>query len=126
MGQPDELANGLIPSAEQALDFKHPSVIPHETFTRRDSVTTFATHEGKPMSKSIRTAEQIRDETQRRVEQLPADVPHHLRVRVPLPGRHPPETVQPEWLTEAEAVRDGFEWGRRFVRQKIEASADSL
>jgi hypothetical protein len=29
-------------------------------------------------------------------------------------------------LTEAEAVRDGFEWGRRFARQKIEASADSL
>jgi hypothetical protein len=37
-----------------------------------------------------------------------------------------PETVQPEWLTEAEAVRDGFEWGRRFVRQKLEGSADSL
>ena len=37
-----------------------------------------------------------------------------------------PETVQPEWLSEAEAVRDGFEWGHRFVRQKIEASADSL
>ncbi|NPT54012.1 hypothetical protein GNZ13_05170 [Paraburkholderia sp. 5N] len=26
-----------------------------------------------------------------------------------------PMTVQPEWLTEEEAVRDGVEWGRRFV-----------
>jgi hypothetical protein len=37
-----------------------------------------------------------------------------------------PETVQPEWLTEAEAVRDGFEWGRRFIRQKSETPADSV
>jgi len=37
-----------------------------------------------------------------------------------------PETVQPEWLTEAEAVRDSFEWRRRFIRQKIEAPADAL
>ena len=37
-----------------------------------------------------------------------------------------PDTVQPEWLTEAEAVHDGFEWGRRFIRQKIEAPADAL
>jgi|GraSoi_2013_40cm_1033754.scaffolds.fasta_scaffold174377_2 hypothetical protein len=37
-----------------------------------------------------------------------------------------PETVQPEWLTEAEAVRDGFDWGRRFIRQKMEASADAV
>jgi hypothetical protein len=29
-------------------------------------------------------------------------------------------------LTEAEAVRDGFEWGRRFIRQKIEGPADAL
>jgi hypothetical protein len=37
-----------------------------------------------------------------------------------------PETVQPEWLTEAESVRDGFEWGRRFIRQKSETPADSV
>jgi hypothetical protein len=53
--------------------------------------------EGKPMSKSIQTAEQIRDETQRRVEQLSADVPHHLRVRVPLPERHPPDASGRNW-----------------------------
>jgi hypothetical protein len=37
-----------------------------------------------------------------------------------------PETVQPEWLTAAEAVRDGIEWGRRFIRQKIEAPAGAV
>jgi hypothetical protein len=26
-----------------------------------------------------------------------------------------PATVQPEWLTEEEAIRDGIEWGRRFI-----------
>ncbi|WP_235993586.1 DUF6566 family protein [Paraburkholderia solitsugae] len=26
-----------------------------------------------------------------------------------------PKTVQPEWLTEEEAARDGVEWGRRFI-----------
>ncbi|HEY1996973.1 DUF6566 family protein [Paraburkholderia sp.] len=26
-----------------------------------------------------------------------------------------PMTVQPEWLTEEEALRDAFEWGRRYV-----------
>jgi hypothetical protein len=46
------------------------------------------------MSKSIQTAEQIRDETQRRVEQLAADVPHHLRVRV---ERHPPDASGRNW-----------------------------
>ncbi|MGF6602015.1 hypothetical protein P3T23_006767 [Paraburkholderia sp. GAS448] len=30
-----------------------------------------------------------------------------------------PETVQPEWLTEAEAVRDGVEWGIRFIDRKL-------
>jgi hypothetical protein len=29
-----------------------------------------------------------------------------------------PGTVQPEWLTEAEVVRDGFEWGRHFIRKR--------
>jgi hypothetical protein len=53
--------------------------------------------EGKPMSKSIQTVEQIRAEAQRRVEQLAADVPHHLRVRVPLPERHPPDAAGRNW-----------------------------
>jgi hypothetical protein len=53
--------------------------------------------EGKPMSKVIQTAEQIRDETQRRVEQLSADLPHHLRARVPLPERHPPDASGRNW-----------------------------
>lgn len=26
-----------------------------------------------------------------------------------------PGTVQPEWLNEEEATRDGVEWGRRFI-----------
>ena len=33
-----------------------------------------------------------------------------------------PETVQPEWLTQDEAVRDGIEWGTRFVDHKLEES----
>ncbi|MEM5370715.1 DUF6566 family protein [Paraburkholderia azotifigens] len=32
------------------------------------------------------------------------------------------ETIQPEWLTQAEAVRDGIEWGRRFIDRKLEES----
>jgi hypothetical protein len=51
----------------------------------------------KPMSKSIQTAEQIHAEAQRRVEQLAADVPHTLRVRVPLPERHPPDAAGRNW-----------------------------
>ena len=49
------------------------------------------------MSKSIQTAEQIRAETQRRVEQLAPNVPYHLRVRVPLPERHPPDASGRNW-----------------------------
>jgi hypothetical protein len=26
-----------------------------------------------------------------------------------------PKTVQPEWLNEEEALRDGVEWGRRYI-----------
>jgi hypothetical protein len=33
-----------------------------------------------------------------------------------------PETVQPEWLTESEAVRDAVEWGIRFIDSKLVAS----
>jgi hypothetical protein len=33
-----------------------------------------------------------------------------------------PETVQPEWLTESEAVRDGLEWGIRFIDRKLAPS----
>jgi hypothetical protein len=29
-------------------------------------------------------------------------------------------------VNRSRAVRDGFEWGRRFIRQKIEAPADAL
>jgi hypothetical protein len=35
-----------------------------------------------------------------------------------------PETVQPEWLTEPEAVRDGLEWAARFIDRKLAASPD--
>jgi hypothetical protein len=30
-----------------------------------------------------------------------------------------PRTVQPEWLTEEEAIRDGVEWGRRFIDREF-------
>ncbi|HEX7913300.1 MAG TPA: DUF6566 family protein [Paraburkholderia sp.] len=30
-----------------------------------------------------------------------------------------PKTVQPEWLTEEEAIRDGVEWGRRFIDREF-------
>ncbi|CAG9228769.1 conserved hypothetical protein [Paraburkholderia sabiae] len=32
------------------------------------------------------------------------------------------ETIQPEWLTQEEAVRDGIEWGTRFIDHKLEDS----
>ncbi|PRY04206.1 DUF6566 family protein [Paraburkholderia sp. BL25I1N1] len=31
-----------------------------------------------------------------------------------------PMTVQPEWLTEEEAIRDAVEWGRRFIDREFE------
>lgn len=30
-----------------------------------------------------------------------------------------PKTVQPEWLTEEEATRDGVEWGRRLIDREF-------
>ncbi|RKE38479.1 hypothetical protein B0G76_4802 [Paraburkholderia sp. BL23I1N1] len=30
-----------------------------------------------------------------------------------------PKTVQPEWLTEEEAIRDGLEWGHRFIAREF-------
>jgi hypothetical protein len=30
-----------------------------------------------------------------------------------------PMTVQPEWLTEEEAIRDAVEWGRRFIDREF-------
>ncbi|ASW00232.1 hypothetical protein CJU94_02075 [Paraburkholderia aromaticivorans] len=32
-----------------------------------------------------------------------------------------PMTIQPEWLTEEEAIRDGVEWGSRFVDHELNA-----
>jgi hypothetical protein len=32
-----------------------------------------------------------------------------------------PMTVQPEWLTEQEAMRDAVEWGRRFIEREFNA-----
>jgi len=37
-----------------------------------------------------------------------------------------PEAVQPEWLTREEAVRDGIEWGMRFVDHKLAQSHDPM
>jgi hypothetical protein len=30
-----------------------------------------------------------------------------------------PETVQPEWSTEDEAIHDAIEWGRRFIDREF-------
>jgi hypothetical protein len=30
-----------------------------------------------------------------------------------------PMTIQPEWLTEDEAIRDAVEWGRRFIDREL-------
>ncbi|MBB3259779.1 hypothetical protein F4827_004775 [Paraburkholderia bannensis] len=49
------------------------------------------------MPKTVRTAEQIRDELQNRVEKIAADVPGALRVRIPLPERHPPDASGRNW-----------------------------
>jgi len=37
-----------------------------------------------------------------------------------------PETVQPEWLTQEEAVRDGIEWDTRFIDHKLEESQNPM
>jgi hypothetical protein len=37
-----------------------------------------------------------------------------------------PETIQPEWLTQDEAVRDGIEWGMRFIDRKLEEPRDLM
>jgi hypothetical protein len=37
-----------------------------------------------------------------------------------------PQTVQPEWLAPEEAVRDGIEWGMRFVDHKLEGPHDPM
>ncbi|SAL36499.1 hypothetical protein AWB73_03590 [Caballeronia turbans] len=70
------------------------------------------------MSKSIQTAEQIRDKAQRRVEQLATDVPHHLRVRVPLPERHPPDASGRNW--DMLALNESGAHYLREVRRVIE------
>jgi hypothetical protein len=44
--------------------------------------------QSKPMPKTVRTAEHIRDELQNRIAEIAADVPESLRVRIPLPERH--------------------------------------
>lgn len=33
-----------------------------------------------------------------------------------------PMTVQPEWLTEEEAIRDAVEWGYRFIDREFKTS----
>jgi hypothetical protein len=33
-----------------------------------------------------------------------------------------PETVQPEWTTEEEAIRDAVEWGRRYIDREFKAT----
>ncbi|SAL08932.1 hypothetical protein [Caballeronia telluris] len=49
------------------------------------------------MSKTVQTAEQIRDELENRLANMAADVPGALRVRIPLPERHPPDASGRNW-----------------------------
>ncbi|MGT2477686.1 hypothetical protein [Paraburkholderia terrae] len=49
------------------------------------------------MPKTVCSAEQIRDETQRRVAIISAGILDALRVRIPLPKRHPPDAAGRNW-----------------------------
>jgi len=49
------------------------------------------------MPKTVRTAEQIRDELQKRMTNIAADMPGVLRVRIPLPERHSPDASGRNW-----------------------------
>ncbi len=49
------------------------------------------------MPKTVQTAEQIRDELQRRMANIAADAPGVWRVRIPLPERHPPDASGRNW-----------------------------
>ncbi|MFK4446540.1 hypothetical protein ABH944_006733 [Caballeronia udeis] len=49
------------------------------------------------MPKTVQTAEQIRDELQKRMANIAADAPGVLRVRMPLPERHPPDASGRNW-----------------------------
>ena len=49
------------------------------------------------MPKTVRTAEQIRDELQDRMANVAVDIPGALRVRIPLPERHPPDAPGRHW-----------------------------
>lgn len=35
-----------------------------------------------------------------------------------------PMTVQPEWLTEGEALRDAVDWGRHYIDREFDARPD--
>ena len=49
------------------------------------------------MPKTVQTAEQIRDELQKRLANIAADAPGVSRVRIPLPERHPPDASGRNW-----------------------------
>lgn len=49
------------------------------------------------MPKTVYSAEQIRDEVQSRVAKKTVDMPEALRVRIPLPERHPPDAAGRNW-----------------------------
>ncbi len=48
------------------------------------------------MPKTVRSAEQIRDELQNRMAKIAADTPGVLRMRIPLPERHPLGRIRPQ------------------------------
>jgi hypothetical protein len=49
------------------------------------------------MPKTVQTAEQIRDELQKRMANIAADAPGVSRVRIALPERHPPDASGRNW-----------------------------
>ncbi|SAL71572.1 hypothetical protein AWB69_08654 [Caballeronia udeis] len=49
------------------------------------------------MPKTVQTAAQIRDELQKRMANIAADAPGVLRVRMPLPERHPRDASGRNW-----------------------------
>jgi hypothetical protein len=60
----------------------------------RHLVTTRTCDRGR---QTVRTAEQIRDELQNRMANVAVDIPGALRVRIPLPERHPPDASGRNW-----------------------------
>jgi hypothetical protein len=87
-------------------------------YVRNAGHDTFAIKKADTMAQTVQTAEQIRDEAQSRVANISAEVPGVLRVRIPLPERHPPDATGRNWAMVA-LNESGTEY-LRSVRRVIE------